>query len=59
MDRLVPTDVKPNRAHSAAATALEPAEVVTAPPVFPQTCTITDAAITNIRGCWLCRHPYG
>ena len=24
---------------------------------FPQPCTITDVAITNIRGCWLCTHP--
>jgi hypothetical protein len=25
---------------------------------FPQTCTITDAALTNLQGCWTARYPY-
>jgi hypothetical protein len=26
---------------------------------FPQTCVITDAALTNLRDCWMARHIYG
>jgi hypothetical protein len=25
---------------------------------FPQTCIITDAALTNLQGCWTARYPY-
>ena len=26
---------------------------------FPQRCVITDAALTNLQGCWMARHMYG